>query len=187
MYLPLGNLTSQMSNDIIANYGSISNSSQIFATSFQNVDQINPMSGFVDNFFQLEPTSSLTINCAPGDKAIDFITAQSLLSDPPRLTPGDNQTLETESVGGLNFAAFQSSSSVSGEIIAGNSVVMDWTISGNNSPSGYHIAAGIKSAGELPQAVIPTMSQWGLIILGLLLLNFSIVTVREREILLEDC
>ncbi len=35
----------------------------------------------------------------------------------------------------------------------------------------------------LPVDPIPTMSQWGVLIFGLLILNLSIVAIRQRELI----
>ena len=185
-YLPLGDLTSVMSGDIVAtNSGVLNQDVALFATSFWNVDQSAPMHSLVvsGQIPVNAPTSNLTVTCAPGDKAIDFITAQSNNNQPaPILTPGQDQNLEIEDRGGVAFGPFSSSISVSNQIFDANTVDMEWNIMGNSSVSNFHIAAGIKSAGELEAAApIPTLSQWGLISLAILLCIVGLVYSRQAN------
>lgn len=186
-YLALGNITTPMTGDIVVTSGGfIINAT---ATSFQNVNQLTPMANFTSTSLIVSSTSSsLTINCNPGDKAIDAISFQG---DPnsPIFTPTSGQAIEV-AVQNNVFGTLHSSLSVGGRILPTGSVMMNWDITnggGASATGGNHIAAGIKSAGVLatstPIAPVPTMSQWGLLVFGLLIMNLSVFFVQRRELI----
>lgn len=94
------------------------------ATSFQNVNQLTPMANFTSTALASgSNSSSLTVNCNSGDKAIDAIDIQGN-PNAPIFTPTSGQTIEA-AVQNNYFVSSHSSLSVGSQILPTGSVMMN--------------------------------------------------------------
>ncbi len=189
-YLAQGDLAAPISGDIIANFaGSTAPfEAAIYAVSYKNVNQVNPMDNFAQNFIGTATNSSISVTVDdPNDLVVDFITARHNSSS-PTLTEGGGQSksgeMPNQIIGGSNASTHALSEKC---LSVGNGVVnMDWIISTHNSAFSYHIGAKISAAPAVvappPNAPdVPTLSDWGLIILALMLLNLGTLYLIQKE------
>ncbi len=181
-YLALGDLASPSIGDIVATYataGAGGAAHTIHAISYQNVNQSTPMSDFAENLFGSGTTSSISVNSNDAnDLIVDFIYARADNTS-PTLTEGAGQTKIGEQTNQQPLSTFLSSIALSEESSTGSAVSMDWTISsGALSGTSHQVAAkinAISSGSGSTSNDIPTLSEWGLIILALLLMTFGTI------------
>ncbi len=173
-YLAQGDLASPISGDIVATFSASNFGGGIYAISYKNVDQSTPMEHFESNEFGLSTTPSLSVNSdSSNDLIVDFITARNFGAT-PILTAGTDQTKLGEQGNQLTSAGSNSTHALSHEPSSGSTVSMDWTTSPHSGGSNaLHIAANINGGGGNPG--VPTLSEWGLINLAILLLTFGTI------------
>jgi len=173
-YLTQGDLASPTSGNIVATFSASPLNSGIYAISYKDVDQITPMENFGSNDFGTATVSSISVNSdSTNDLIVDFITARNN-GGTPTLTEGAGQTkLGEQDNQASNSAGFNSTYALSQEPSDGSAIDMDWTISDHSSTSSYHIAANINGDITVIPPEVPTLSEWGLILLALLLMTFG--------------
>ncbi|MEZ4885311.1 MAG: IPTL-CTERM sorting domain-containing protein [Chitinophagales bacterium] len=188
-YLALGDLASPSVGDIVATYGNyVVATHTIHAVSYQNADQSTPMSEFAQNAFGGGTSSSISVNSSDAnDLIVDFIVARSNDSTTPTLTEGAGQTKIGEQTNQQSAGGLVSTIALSEEPSPGSAVDMDWTIAYGTTGvnTSMQVAAKINavSSGSGPVSnSIPTLSEWGLIILALLFMTFGTLYLVQPNV-----
>lgn len=170
-YLVLGNGPAIMSMVNIT-YPSATNSSYR-AMSFQNIDQLNPFTASIHQGHVNATANTPVIPSAPGNLIVDVIN-QNLPSAGQEPVAGANQTaFMGPLVNGVR-------TSLSFEIASGPSTTMgyNWT----DPTSGSICVARFNHITVPTTTPIPTLGQWGILILGLLLLLGGILLLKSYQI-----
>ena len=181
-YLTQGNLAAPISGDIIANFSgfNIPSEAAIYVVSYKNVNQMLPMDNFGQNVFGTAVNSSISVSTnSPNDMVVDFITARNSPST-PTLTPGGEQNIIGLMTNQISSSANNSTHALSERCLnTGSSTLnMDWAISPHSSGNSYHIAAKICGI-DIPPSTVPTLSEWGLIILALIIMIIGVLATSS--------
>lgn len=175
-YLVLGNVTSPIAGNInITTNVPLADTRLEFAISFNNVDQTMPVSGFVTTSFPdgtaSPATLSLSVPSAADDLVLDYVTG----SRNPSYATGQDQIILGSIIRPGNF--LNGLVSVKNGV-AGNTSVSQ-TLSFSSTEGAFYSALSIKACPE----AIPTLSQWGFAILGLMLMIVGVVVVKQSEVI----
>lgn len=171
-YIPLG------SGGLINSTITVTGGANIImgAGSFQNIDQTSPLGNTSSTSSDITGNilnPSLNLTSATGNLVFDRIFSPAS-SNP---TPDASQTLVFSADNGVSDGVS------SFKIATSGTTNMNQTFVGANA---YSYSALEFIAAPLPivaTAPIPTMSQWGLLIFGLLIMNLSVFFVQRRELI----
>lgn len=172
-YIPLGN------GGLINSTITITGGTGIIlgAGSFQNIDQTSPLGNTVGTNANVTGNivnPSLNLTSAIGNLVFDRIFSPAS-SNP---TPDASQTLvfSADDEGSDGASSFK--------IATAGTTNMNHIFGGGASAYSYSAVEFIAAPPPIvATAPIPTMSQWGLLIFGLLILNISIFFVQRRELI----
>ncbi|MFK7907762.1 MAG: IPTL-CTERM sorting domain-containing protein [Chitinophagales bacterium] len=177
-YLPLGDLASDLTEDITVNISSAVTGRHVLASTYSGVNQSNPLDGQMGNDIVNDGTSSiLNISTNPGDMVVDLIVASD---NPTTYDEGPEQELLHANLNLGNDSKLTVQESIC------KTTTMSWTLDGANIGAG-HYAININAAqtGTVANACappVPTLSEWGLIILALLLLTLGTLYLLQPSV-----
>lgn len=177
-FLTQAELNAALTQDITVNLtGTTPGGLHIFAASYSNVDQSDPLSGAKENIIpqtNATQTSSVNIVSANGDMVADLILAAD---NPTTFTAGTDQSVVAATNNLLG------DSKMSEKMASDGMTTMSYNLRGADGGGGHY---GININGAAPSVTdipIPTMSQWGLLIFGLLIMNLSVFFVQRRVLI----
>lgn len=178
-YLPLGSSGSAITNNI-AIVGAPVNSESfriITAFSLQLVNQTAPVIAMADQLLPNNNTTNLNLTgTTKGSMIIESLTFFSS-ANPSGSVPQSGQTIiENNAISANNFPLISFLYSPGGDVNLG------WIHGGFNGGVNTAMAfdfSGVDLTPVAPIDPIPTMSEWGLLIFGLLVLNLGLISVRR--------
>ncbi|MEM6320419.1 MAG: IPTL-CTERM sorting domain-containing protein [Bacteroidota bacterium] len=143
------------------------------ATCFSDIDQTSPTGSTANNSAFGSLTSTVSVPSTIGEKVVDaFSASQGSFSAP---SVGSN--IYSFGTGGIGGGGLNQLSSGSVTATA-NPTAITRTL--GFAANLAHVAVALKPVGSGPDP-IPTMSQWGLIILGLLVLNLGVFFLYKKR------
>lgn len=178
-YLPLGEVNVTLNQNVVVNLSAIIALGQLnfFATSYAGVVQNNPLDGQMGNDIPTNATtSSVNIASANEDMVVDFIVASPNTTFTVGPDQMDAHTINP-AVGNTIDLHLSEESSISA------TTTMSWTLASAGSGGG-HYAINLNSAPALaPPAPgnVPTLSQWGVIVLALFLAIMGTIAIKVRK------
>ena len=179
-YLPLGTGSAITNNVAIVGAPVNSESFRIItAFSLQLVNQTAPVVAMADQLLPNNNTTNLNLTgTTKGSMIIESLTFSSSVN-PSGSMPQSGQTIiENNVISANNFPLISFLSS------PGGAVNLGWIHGGFNGGVNTAMAfdfSGVDLTPVAPVDPIPTMSEWGLLIFGLLILNLGLVTVYRME------
>ncbi len=165
-YIPLGTGAA-----ITANVNLTGGSDIILgAASFENVDQANPLGNTNEAEFTSTDNPSLIVSTTPGNLVYDKIFSE-FDEDP---SPDASQTpvffnTDNSSDAGSSF-----------KIATGASTTMSQTLAQVTNSWAYSVAE-FNAASTTQPAAIPTMSEWGLFLFGLIIFTVAVVSLYNYK------
>ncbi len=177
-YLTAAELSANTVADITVNLTSSTlGGIHVFAASYSQVDQANPLSnpmGVMIPMTNASQTNSIAIPSANGDMVADIILAAT---DPTTFTEGAGQSL----LAATNN--LQGDSKMSEKSATGGTTTMSYDLRFANDGGG-HYGINIQRIQNIEEIEpIPTMSEWGLLIFGLIIMNLGVFFVQRRELI----